>query len=252
MKNSTLIFILSLLIAGCNTVQRPQTPTATLISATEIVCPGVESKGLSAGMQAYFSITGVVWSAPIYQDQSKESKKIGDLYQHVRVKLENGPKCAPASAWWQITTPDGVKGWVQIGAKLTAADRNYAVAFLPFLGDAVQQDVPENRKLEAQVRYILADIELGGAEVLKYYQDQTAAKPDDPEMEAARIGLEIVGEWGKTRTLANPMAFERKPLRGGTSVLDAGTEFVQPGLDILLQPCDVPTPSVAACKKISH
>jgi hypothetical protein len=252
MKNSILIILLSLLLTGCSTSQKSQLPTVTAFTATEITCPGVDSKGLSASMQAYFSITGTAWSTLIFQNPSTESKSIGDLFHHVRVQLEEGPKCDRNSAWWQITTPDGVKGWVQIGSKLAGLNGESTAEFLPFSSDAVQQDVPEDQKLDAQVRYILADIDLGGIDVFKYYQDQTAAKPEDPEMEASRIALEILGQWGEKRIIANPSAFERKPLRGGTSVVDAGTEFVQPGMDIRLRPCDIPSPTVSACKKISR
>jgi len=248
----SFIIILCVLLSGCGTPQKPQATIPILPKSTEIPCPGVEVNGLSVGMQAYFSITGIAWSAILYQEPTTKSNLVGDLYHHIRVTLDKGPECAPSSAWWQVTTPEGKKGWVQIGPEIMAANDKYAAAFLPFTGDAVQKDVPESRKLNAQVRYILADIEMGDAEVLKYYQDQTAASPDDPGMGAARIALEVAKEWGKNKILANPSAFERKPLRGGTSVVDAGTEFVQPGLDILLQPCDIPNPIVAACKKITQ
>lgn len=252
MKKFVLITLLSVLFAGCNSPSFSQASKVPPSDATEIPCIGVEPKGIVAGMQAYISITGANWSAPIYEKPSSDSNIIGELYHHVRVKLMEGPNCAERSAWWKITSPEGINGWVQIGLDLKFGEGISTTAFLPFKGDAVQQEVPEKRKTEAQVRYILADIDLGGGEVLKYYQDQVSAKPDDPEMKPVTTALKIVQESGESKILANPSAFERKPFRGGTSVLDAGTEFVQPGMDILLIPCDIPNPSVAACKEISQ
>ena len=252
LKIYSAIILVSQLLAGCSTPQTTQTPTPVLLIGTEQPCPGVESKGIGTGMQAYFSISGNTGSAPLYQEPNAQSNKAGILYHHIRVTLNNGPNCAASSAWWQVTTPEGKQGWIQIGPELVVANVKYAAEFRPFTGDAVQQEVSESQKLNAQVRYILADIELGDAEVLKYYLDQTTAKPDDPEMGAARIALEIIKKWGKNQILVNPSAFERKPLRGGTSVVDAGTEFVQPGLDIVLQPCDIQNPTMGACKKIAQ
>jgi hypothetical protein len=252
MKKFSYIILLSLLFTGCTSQSLTKDSIIPKINATEIPCIGVEPKGISAGMLAYFSITGANWSAQIHQKPSLDANSIGDLFHHARVKLMEGPDCAEKSAWWKITSPDGLTGWVQIGSDLKDGESVSTAAFLPFTGDAVQQEVPESRKLETQVRYILADIDLGGTDVLKYYQDQVSAKPDDPEMKPAKIALDIVRESGESKTLANPSAFERKPFRGGTSVLDAGTEFVQPGLDILIKPCDVPNPALAACKGISR
>jgi hypothetical protein len=252
MKNIILILVFSIIIAGCAAPQKPNSSIKASLKITEIPCPGVQPEGLSVGMHAYFSTDGKIWSVPVFAEPVTGSTVKGDLFHHIRVKLDNGPKCAPGSAWWQITAPDGLVGWVQIGTKLDINESNYSASLFPFTGDAVQSEVPENRKHEAQVRYILADIGLGGEDVLKYYKDQAAAEPDNPDLEPARIGLEILQQAGKSNIVANPTAFERKPLRGGTSVVDAGTEFVQPGLDILIKPCDVPNPIMAACKKISQ
>jgi hypothetical protein len=252
MKKLIIILIFSFIVAGCAAPKKPNTPTMVLPKGTEIPCPGVQPKGVSVGMDAYFSIDGKIWSVPVFADPVTGSTVNGDLFHHIRVKLDNGPKCAPESAWWQITAPDGLVGWVQIGSKMDINGSNYSTSLLPFTGDAVQREVPENRKLEAQVRYILADISLGGEDVLKYYKDQAAAEPDNPDLEPARISLEILQQAEKSNIVANPSAFERKPLRGGTSVVDAGTEFVQPGLDIRIMPCDAPNLVVIACNKISR
>jgi hypothetical protein len=248
MKHAILIGFLCLIISGCSSAQNLQGTATPEINSTEIPCPGVEPKGLSIGKQAYYSISGKIWATPIYQKASTDSKQIGELFHHIRVDLVEGPVCGQGTAWWRLTTPDGLSGWAQIGQKLIKDGRDFSTAFLPFTGDAVQQDVPEGRRLEAQVRYILADIELGNEDVLKYYQDQLAAKPDDPESKPIGIALQIIKEAGKGNVLANAVAFERKPLRGGTSVVDAGTEFVQPGLDIRVKPCDVPEPVPVFCK----
>ena len=165
------------------------------------------------------------------------------------MNILEGPKCASSSAWWLVQLPDGKSGWLQIGSHLRNQEETYSAILLPFLNDAVQRDVPEEKKLEAQVRYIVADIELGGADVQKYYQDQIDARPDDDEMRPVKIALNILTENRGKNVLGNAAAFERKPLRGGTSVVDAGTEYVQPGLDIVLTPCDRPNPS-AACREM--
>jgi hypothetical protein len=247
MKLSILVVILCLLISGCSSNITTQVSGTPVVNATEIVCPGMEPKGLFLGGQAYLSLSSPTWSASIFQDSSVDSKIAGELFHHVRVELNEGPKCDQGFAWWRITAPGGIDGWLQVGAQLQGKNGLYIAELLPFNGDAVQKEVPEERSLEAQVRYILADIELSNDDVLKYYQDQLAAKPDDPETKPIRIALEILKDSSKGNILANAAAFERKPLRGGTSVVDAGTEFVQPGLDVLLKLCDVPIPSPDIC-----
>ncbi|HEX7557026.1 MAG TPA: SH3 domain-containing protein, partial [Leptolinea sp.] len=232
MKHIVFLLPLSFILFGCAATQPVKPTPAVQTSITEIACQGVEPKGLTVGLQAYINITGPVMSVNLYKAADNSAEKTGSLVHHMRVQLEDGPTCAASSAWWKVSTLDGEKGWVQIGPDLEADTQKYAVVLEPFKKDAVQRDVPDNRKKEAQVRYILADIELGGADVKKYYQDQVAAKPDDPETESMRAALDIWNEWGRSQILANSAAFERKPLRGGTSVVDAGTEFVQPGLDI--------------------
>ncbi len=192
-------------------------------------------------MQAYVSLDGSVFTIDLFKEPGF-TEKSGSVVHHIRVELQDGPKCSTSSAWWLIGLPDGGNGWLQIGTNLESNGEKYAVVLEPYKDDAVQREVPDGRKKEAQVRYIVADIELGGADVLKYYQDQVAAKPDDPEIQTIKIALAILTDNGKNPTVANAAAFERKPLRGGTSVVDAGTEYVQPGLDILLEPCDGDNP----------
>ncbi len=85
---------------------------------------------------------------------------------------------------------------------------------------------------------------------MKYYQEQVAARPDDPETVPMKAAIEIINAGSGKSVLANAAAFERKPLRGGTSVVDAGTEFVQPGLDILLLPCDGSDTPAAVCESL--
>jgi hypothetical protein len=249
MKHVSIFIAISLVIAGCNSGQPAKSTKSPPMSATEIPCPGVETRGLTVGMQAYVTLNGSLVSADLLKAPDSEEKS-GSVIHHIRVELLDGPKCSTASAWWLIGLPDGgKKGWLQVGSNLESNGIKYSASLEPYADDAVQRDVPDARKKEAQVRYIAADIELGGADVLKYYQDQVAAKPDDSETEIMEMALAIIKESGEKPVLANGAAFERKPLRGGTSVVDAGTEFVQPGLDILLIPCDRPDPS-PACQEM--
>lgn len=243
-----IIPFLCLILTACTGRQTGNPETNVPTAVTEIPCAGVEPRGLASGMQAYLSIEGL--SSPVELKKEPESTGVSaTIYHHARVNILEGPKCAPSSAWWLVELPDGKSGWLQVGSHLDSQGDTYSAALLPFLNDAVQRDVPEDKKLEAQVRYIVADIELGGVDVQKYYQDQVAAKPDDDEMRPVKIALNILAENRGKNVVGNTAAFERKPLRGGTSVVDAGTEYVQPGLDIVLIPCDRPDPS-AACREM--
>jgi hypothetical protein len=248
MNRSISLLLLGIMLAGCNAGQAPKTSPTIPPIATEIPCPGVEPRGISAGSQAYVTLTGPVFSASLFKEPDAPVQSSSAVH-HIRVDVKDGPRCSSASAWWLVILPDGSQGWLQIGSSLEANGVKYGAALEPYVDDAVQREVPDERKKEAQVRYITADIALGGADVLKYYQDTVAAKPDDPETETMRIALEILKETGDKSILANAAAFERKPLRGGTSVVDAGTEYVQPGLDILLTPCDKPDP-LTVCSKM--
>lgn len=248
MKYLIQSLVICLILTGCSTGQPAKTSVAPGIAVTEIPCPGVEPRGLTTGMQAYVALNGSLVSVDLFKEP-ESAEKTGSVAHHIRVELQDGPKCSSTSAWWLVSLPDGSKGWLQIGETLKNGDGNYSAVLEPFVDDAVQRDVPDTRKKEAQVRYIAADIDLGGADVLKYYEDQVAAKPDDPETEPVKLALDIIKENGGKTVLANAAAFERKPLRGGTSVVDAGTEYVQPGLDILLIPCDRSDPT-PACQKI--
>jgi len=250
MNRSITLLLLAIMLAGCNAGQALKTSPTLTPAATEIPCTGVEPRGISIGMQAYVTLTGPVFSAKLFKDPDA-SEKNSSVAHHIRVDVIDGPRCSSASAWWQVSLPDGSQGWLLIGPTLEANGVKYGAALEPYKDDAVQREVPEARKKEAQVRYITADIVLGGADVLKYYQDTVAAKPDDPETETMRIALDILKESGEKSVLANAAAFERKPLRGGTSVVDAGTEFVQPGLDILLTSCDGPDP-LPVCTKMKQ
>jgi hypothetical protein len=235
MRRFALISLLTLILTGCAQPAAPK-PTA-LPAVTEVTCQGVEPHGLSIGMQAYDVLDGPILSAALAKEaDSKESA--GSITHHTRVTLVKGPVCSTASAWWLVRLPDGSQGWLRVGPSLEQEGTKYAAALLPYTDDAVQRDVPKDREKEAQIRYIIADIELGGSDVQKYYEDQAAAKPDDPETVTVTAALDIVKAGGGKGVLANASAFERKPFRGGTSVLDAGTEYVQPGLDIVLTPCD--------------
>lgn len=240
MKYIILLIICSTLLSGCTPAESK--PASTPVPAvTEIACPGVEPHGLAVGMQAYVELNGPVTRVDL-RNAPDSTDTVTLIPHHVRVTLQKGPECASESAWWQVTLPDGKSGWIQVGSRLNTGKGTFSTALLPYKDDAVQRDVPENRKQEAQIRYITADIELGGADVLKYYEDQVAARPDDPETALMKAAINILKENGG-KAVANLSAFERKPLRGGTSVVDAGTEYVQPGLDILLTPCDCPDPS---------
>lgn len=248
MKRITFCLILTVLLAGCAPAASKPAPTRAP-EVTEVPCPGVESHGLSTGMQAYVVIDGPVLSAGLTKEaDSKETA--GSVTHHTRVTLVKGPECSTASALWLVSLSDGSQGWLKVGAGLELDGVKYAASLLPFKDDAVQRDVPKEREKEAQIRYIIADIELGGSDVKKYYEDQAAAKPDDPETAKVTAALEIIKAGSGKSVLANPGAFERKPFRGGTSVLDKGTEYVQPGLDIVLTPCDgaTPQPACAALK----
>lgn len=245
MRRFAFISILTLLLAGC---AQPAAPEPTPVPAvTEVTCQGVEPRGISAGMQAYVVLDGPVLSAGLAKEADSKNTT-GTITHHTRVTLVKGPVCSTASAWWLVSLPDGSQGWLRVGSGLEQDGTKYAAALLPYTDDAVQRDVPKERAVEAQIRYIIADIELGGSDVQKYYEEQAAAKPDDPETVAVTAALEIVKASGGKSVLANAAAFERKPFRGGTSVLDAGTEYVQPGLDIVLTPCDGPTPHPACAK----
>lgn len=247
MKYPFKYFLCLLFLFGCAPAH-PVEPTQTSVAAiTEIVCPGVESRGLGVGMKVYVDLQGPISAVDLYKAPDS-GEKVGSIPHHIRVTLQKGPECAPESAWWQVVLPDEKTGWIQVGSKLNASNISHGTSLLPYTDDAIQREVPDNRKQEAQIRYITADIELGGADVMKYYEDQVAAKPDDPETALMKTALDILKENGG-KAVANLAAFERKPLRGGTSVVDAGTEYVQPGLDILLTPCDRPDPS-AVCQNL--
>jgi hypothetical protein len=251
-KYLALLFILLIasVISGCGNSSNLDETTTPHQIATEIPCPGVKATGISAGMPAYFVYEGPGWEIPVFVEMSSSSKLVLTLTHHERVQLIEGPVCDDLSAWWKVEFTDKTTGWVQIGSNLEKENILYSASFQPFINDAVHREVPENKEVEAQIRYILADIELGGPTVLQYYQEQAAAKPDEPEMKAVYVALELLLETGKSKVLANPRAFQRKPLRGGTSVVDAGTEYVQPGLDILLIPCDGAEKVIETCLKI--
>jgi hypothetical protein len=235
MRRFAFISVLTLILAGC---AQPTAPASTPAPAvTEVTCLGVEPRGLSIGMQAYTMLDGPVLSAGLAKE-ADSTVSVGTITHHTRVTLVKGPVCSTASAWWLVSLPDGSQGWLRVGPNLEQDGMKYAASLLPYTDDAVQRDVPKEREKEAQIRYIIADIELGGSDVQKYYEDQAAAKPDDPETVTVTAALDIVKAGGGKGVLANAAAFERKPFRGGTSVLDAGTEYVQPGLDIVLTPCD--------------
>lgn len=247
MRRIALIPLLTLFIAGC--AQPAAAPMPTPVpEMTEIPCPGVKPHGLAIGMTAYVVIDGPVFSANLVNETNTKDLA-GTVTHHTRVTLVNGPECSTASAWWQVTLPDGTKGWLQIGEGLKQDDVEYSTSLLPYKDDAVQREVPKEREKEAQIRYIIADIELGGSDVQKYYEEQVEAKPDDPETVKISAALDIIKATGGKGVMANPGAFERKPFRGGTSVLDAGTEYVQPGLDIVLKPCDGIEP-LSVCDKL--
>ena len=246
MKRSIFYCSLVVLLAGCAQPAAPAvTPTP---AATEIPCPGVAPQGLTTGMKAYVVLDGPVLSVNLFGEPDA-AQPAGTIGHHTRVTLAKGPECSTASAWWLVGLPDGSQGWLKVGADLEQGGTKYTTTLLPYKDDAVQRDVPAGREKEAQIRYIIADIELGGNDVRKYYEDQTAAKPDDPETIKITAALEIIKSGAGKGVLANPGAFERKPFRGGTSVLDAGTEYIQPGLDIVLIPCDGGTP-LPACGKL--
>ncbi|GAP22549.1 SH3 domain-containing protein [Leptolinea tardivitalis] len=237
MKRASLFFLLVLLMTACNSGKPAESEGKPTSLATEIPCPGVTPRGVIKGGMAYTVINGSVLSVDLYS-RPESSEKIASIEHHIRVTVQDGPVCSSDSAWWQVALLDGKKGWLQIGNKIKAGDSTYELALEPYKDDAVQRDVPDNRKTEAQIRYIVADIELGGSDVRKYYEDQIAARPDDPETDLMKTAIDIIQTGKNGQVLANASAFERKPLRGGTSVVDAGTEYVQPGLDIILTPCD--------------
>jgi hypothetical protein len=238
---------MTILLASCAPAPSKPAPTRAP-EVTEIPCQGVEPHGLAAGMQAYVVIDGPDLSIGLTKEiDSKDTT--GSVTHHTRVSLIKGPECSTASAGWLVSLPDGSQGWLKVGARLEQDGATYALSMLPFKDDAVQRDVPKEREKEAQIRYIIADIELGGSDVRKYYEDQAAAKPDDPETVKVTAALDIIKAGEGKGVLANGAAFERKPFRGGTSVLDAGTEYVQPGLDILLTPCDGVEPE-PVCEKL--
>lgn len=247
MKKIIPLFVCLTFLIGCTPPQPAKPTTTPLPVVTEVACPGVEPRGLGVGMQAYVDLNGPVTKVDL-RTAPDSTDAVTSIPHHLRVTLQKGPECASESAWWHVTLPDGKSGWIQVGAKLNSDSNVFSSALLPFRDDAVQRDVPDDRKQEAQIRYITADIELGGADVLKYYEDQVAARPDDPETALMKTALNILKENGG-KAVANLSAFERKPLRGGTSVVDAGTEYVQPGLDILLTPCDRPDP-IPACQNM--
>lgn len=247
MKNFLFVLLMGILIStGCETAKAPK-PDTTTPAPTEIVCPGVPARGVVVGAEAYVVLNGPVLSARLL-DNPREGKETGSVSHHYRVRVKDGPVCLDSSAWWQVLLPSGHSGWLQIGSALKTGDESYEAILQPFFYDAVQRDVSEEKTKEAHIRYIVADIELGGEDVLQYYKEQAAAKPDDPETEIIQFAMEIINAGNGAPVLANAEAFERKPLRGGTSVVDAGTEYVQPGLDILLLPCDGPDLHDPACQ----
>jgi len=242
MKRFAFLTAMIFLLTGC---AQPAALAPTAAPAvTEVTCEGVEPRGLAAGMQAYVVLDGPVLDASLTKEADSKEQS-GSIVHHTRVTLVKGPQCSTASAWWLVSLPDGSQGWMQVGSALEQDGAAYAAALLPYTNDAVQRDVPKDRETEAQIRYIIADIELGGSDVQKYYEEQAAAKPDDPETVKVKAALDIVKTGAGKGVLANASAFERKPFRGGTSVLDAGTEYVQPGLDIVLTPCDGADPQPA-------
>ena len=247
MQRIALLSVLTLLMTGCAQPAAAPTPTAAP-EVTEVPCPGVEPRGLAAGMMAYVVIDGPVFSAELTKEAGSKDTA-GSVAHHTRVTLVKGPECSTESAWWLVSLPDGSQSWMNVGSGLEQEGVKYTLSMLPFKDDAVQREVPNEREKEAQIRYIIADIVLGGSDVQKYYEEQAAAKPDDPETVKVTTALEIIKAGGGTGVLANPGAFERKPFRGGTSVLDAGTEYVQPGLDIVLTPCDGIEP-LPVCDKL--
>lgn len=253
-KYSALLFILlfATIICGCGTSSTPEETKVPVQIATEIPCPGVKATGITAGMPVYFVYEGTGWEIPVHVERSPNSNSVQTLTHHERVQLIEGPVCDEPFAWWKIEFVDKTTGWVKIGSNLEKDNILFSASFKPFIKDAVHREVPENKEMEAQIRYILADIELGGTNVLNYYQEQASAKPDEPEMKAVYVALELLLETGKSKILANPRAFQRIPLRGGTSVVDAGTEYVQPGLDILLIPCDGAEKVFETCLKIKQ
>lgn len=247
MRQIAFFTVMTLFLAGC--AQSAAAPAPTAVPAvTELPCPGVEPHGLASGLAAYVVVDGPVFSATLTKE-ADSADHAGSVTHHTRVTLVKGPECSTESAWWQVSLPDGSQGWLQVGAGLDQDGVTYALSMLPYKDDAVQREVPQEREKEAQIRYIIADIELGGSDVQKYYEEQAAAKPDDPETVKISAALEIIKTGVGKGVLANPDAFERKPFRGGTSVLDAGTEYVQPGLDIVLTPCDGLEP-MPVCDKL--
>ncbi len=252
MKKYPFILLMTfLLTAGCANGKPPQPDHTAIPVSTEVPCPGITPRGLATGIQAYVTLNGPAVSTTLYSLPEKK-EKIGMVLHHIRVNLIEGPVCAESSAWWKVAVPAGKTGWMQIGSSLEENGTKYEAILEPFYNDAVQRDVPEDKMKEAQIRYIVADIELGGIDVLQYYKDQVAAKPDDPETQKIQAALEIIAAGNGKPVLSNAVAFERKPLRGGTSVVDAGTEFVQPGLDILLEPCDATDSPAPACGVLSQ
>lgn len=251
MKNFLLVLLMVVFLStGCETVNTSQANTNTPVP-TEIPCPGVPTRGVVVGMEAYVVLNGPVLSARLL-DSPNDGEETGLVSHHYRVLVEDGPVCLDSSAWWQVLLSDGHSGWLQIGSALKAGDVSYDALLQPYFDDAVQRDVPEEKTREAQIRYIVADIELGGKDVLQYYKEQAAAKPDDPETEIIQYALDLINARNGEPVIANAEAFERKPLRGGTSVVDVGTEYVQPGLDILLIHCDGPDRPDLACQVFSR
>src|SRR5512133_3499963 len=139
MNRSISLLLLGIMLAGCSAGQSPKISPTMPPTATEIPCPGVEPRGISAGIQAYVTLTGPVFSASLFK-QPDAPEHSSSAIHHIRVDVKDGPRCSSASAWWLVSLPDGSQGWLQIGPGLDADGVKYGAALEPYVDDAVQRE----------------------------------------------------------------------------------------------------------------
>jgi len=169
-------------------------------------CAGYAPSIVKAGIEAYISYV------PSLSNRVRSDPKVGDniidlIGPGTRVDINGGPVCADNFVFWKIRTLWGLEGWTAGG--------DWSHHWL------IPIDVLPPEYDEAQVRYILADIQLGGVDAYyRQWSDQAMA-------------VEAIRRWDAGVRVTNIESFERKVV-GAWMVVYQGTSTQISGWDVIL------------------
>jgi Tol biopolymer transport system component len=172
-------------------------------------CPGAQPSRIARGMRVY-----VAYDPPLRNRvraaAGTNATTIGYMDPGGEAVILDGPGCADGWVWWQVRLDNGLSGWTAEGD----GDVYWLVPLRAAPSSATTYD-------EAQVRYILADSQLGS--VIGYYR----ARADQPAI------AEAVRRWDAGVRVVNIDDFERI-IVGTWVVVYRGTRTQIDGMDVLL------------------